>query len=65
LRVSEMVVLAMLIIGLAMFSIGSILYLRELMLAYSVDVYLQLAVFGAYIIILALVLAKLLQKVME
>ena len=64
-KTSEAIVLAILIFGLTLFSIGSILYMRKLMDMYSVDVYLQLTVFGVYIILLALVLAKLFQKVME
>ena len=64
-KTSEAIVLAILIFGLTLFSIGSILYMRKLMAMYSVDLYLELTVFGVYIILLALVLAKLFQKVME
>jgi membrane protein implicated in regulation of membrane protease activity len=60
-----MIVLGMLIFGLVIFSIGLLIYIQKLMLAYSLDWSLQLAVFGAYITVLALVLAKLFQKVTE
>lgn len=60
-----MIVLTIILFGLLLFSIGSILYIRRLMLTYAVDWTLQLAVFGAYIIILALILAKLFQRVVE
>jgi membrane protein implicated in regulation of membrane protease activity len=60
-----MIVLSVLIFGLVIFSLGSLLYIQKLMLAYSLDWSLQLAFFGAYIILLALVIAKLFQKVME
>ncbi len=64
-KTSEAIILAILLFGILLLSIGSILYTRNIMLAYSIDWTLQVAVFGIYIIILALVLAKLLQKVME
>jgi len=59
-----MIVLGILIFGLVIFSIGLLLYIQKIMLAYSLDWSLQLAIFGAYMILLALVLAKLFQKVM-
>jgi membrane protein implicated in regulation of membrane protease activity len=61
----EMIVLGMLIFGLVIFSIGLLIYIQKLMLTYSLDWSLQLAVFGAYITVLALILAKLFQKVTE
>ena len=64
-KTSEMVVLGTLIFGLITFSIGFLIYVQKLMLTYSLDWSLQLAVFGAYITVLALVLAKLFQKMEE
>jgi len=64
-KTSELIVLTALMIGLAIFTIGVLLYTRKLMSIYSIDFELQLVVYGLYIIILSIVLAKMLQKVME
>ena len=64
-KISELIVLAVFLIGLVMATLGAVLYIQKLMIAYSVDWTLQLVVFGLYMIILALVLAKIFQKVIE
>ncbi|MEM3368489.1 MAG: hypothetical protein QW193_01165 [Nitrososphaerales archaeon] len=55
----ELYVLGLLIIGLLFLSIGSVLYVRKVMLEYAVDLELQLAVFGFFMILLALMFSKI------
>jgi len=62
-RKVELTVLVFLILGLLVFSIGSVLYLRKIMLEYTVDWELQLAVFGFFIILLALIFSKIASRV--
>jgi len=45
------------------FSIGSILYIRKIMLDFTVDLELQIAIFGFLIILLALIFSKIASKV--
>ena len=62
-RKTELVTLSLLFFGLFIFSLGSILYLRKVMLEYAVEWELQLAIFGLLSILFALIVSKILAKV--
>jgi membrane protein implicated in regulation of membrane protease activity len=62
-RKTELVTLSLLLFGLFIFSLGSILYLRKVMLEYAVEWELQLAIFGLLSILFALIVSKILAKV--
>jgi membrane protein implicated in regulation of membrane protease activity len=62
-RKAELTTLSFLLFGIFVFALGSILYLRKVMVEYAVEWELQLAVFGFLSILLALALSKILSRV--
>lgn len=62
-KISELSVLALMLLGLFMLILGIGLYAHKIMQAFSLDLELQLAFFGFLIAILALIISKIISKV--